>query len=81
MVLKAISYAGMTKCQAEDAKFLEFNSADEIVNGDERLLIQYRWYDTSKAFSIRPDMNVYLVRHTKGSEIIEEQEIRFLDKK
>jgi hypothetical protein len=79
-VSQAISEARMSACAAEDAKFTEFNDAFELVVGDERLLVQYRWYDTSKAFSIRPDMNVYLLRHTGAGRVISEEEIRFLDK-
>jgi hypothetical protein len=79
-VSQAISEAGMTACAAEDAKFTEFNDAFELVVDDERLLVQYRWYDTSKTFSIQPDMNVYLLRHTVAGRIIAEEEIRFLDK-
>lgn len=79
-VLKAISEAGMTDCAAEDDRFTEFNTAFELVVGDERLLVQYRWYDTSKTFSIQPDMNVYLLRHTGAGGLINEKEIRFLDK-
>jgi hypothetical protein len=76
----AITSLGMTKCAAEDQRFLEFNDAHEIIQGDERVGVQYRWYDTSKAFSVRPDKNVYLIRHTKAGAIIEETEIRFLDR-
>lgn len=76
----AITSLGMTKCAAEDQRFLEFNDAHEIIQGDERVGVQYRWYDTSKAFSIRPDKNVYLIRHTKAGAIIAETEIRFLDR-
>lgn len=79
-VSRAISAAGMSACAAEDTKFTEFNDAFEIVFGDERLLVQYRWYDTSKVFSIQPDMNVYLLRHTNAGKVIAEKEIRFLDK-
>lgn len=76
----AITALGMTKCKAEDQRFLEFNDANEIIQGDERVCVQYRWYDTSKAFSIRPDKNVYLIRHTKAETIVAETEIRFLDR-
>ena len=76
----AITALGMTKCAAEDQRFLEFHDAHEIIQADERVSVQYRWYDTSKAFSIRPDKNVYLIRHTKAGAIIAETEIRFLDR-
>ncbi|WJS84163.1 hypothetical protein [Paracoccus sp. TOH] len=79
-VLRAISEASMSACAAEDDKFTEFNDAFELVVGDERLLVQYRWYDTSKAFSIQPDMNVYRLKHTRAGTLIAEDEIRFLDK-
>lgn len=79
-VLRAISETRMSACAAEDSKFTEFNQAHELVVGDERLLVQYRWYDTSKTFSIQPDMNVYLLRHTGAGKVIAEEEIRFLDK-
>ena len=79
-VWRAISEARMSACAAEDDKFTEFNNASELVVGDERLLVQYRWYDTSKAFSIQPDMNVYRLRHTRAGRVIAEEEIRFLDK-
>jgi len=75
----AINAAGMTRCKAEDERFVDYNMALELRDGDERLLVQYRSYDTSKTFSIRPDMNVYLIRHSKGSEIVNEKQIKFLD--
>jgi hypothetical protein len=77
---RVISGLGMMECEAEDYKFKEINTAYELVYGDERVFVQYRWYDTSKAFSIRPDMNVYLFRHIKDSKVIAEDEIRFLDR-
>ena len=76
----AISDVQMNKCEAEDYKFQDINTAYELVYEYERVLVQYRWYDTSKAFSIRPDMNIYLFRHTLGDSLLAEQEIRFLDK-
>ena len=79
-VLRAISGAKMSTCVAEDAKFTEFNEAYELVDGGERLFVQYRWYDTSKTFSIEPDMNVFLLRHTSAGRVLAEEEIRFLDK-
>lgn len=79
-VSRAISEINASACAAEDRKFREFNEAFELVVGDERLFIQYRWYDTSKTFSVQPDMNVYLLRHTRAGTIVSEEEIRFLDK-
>jgi hypothetical protein len=76
----AISTAGMSACAAEDDKFIPFNDAHELIVGDERLFIQYRWYDTSKTFSIQPDMNVYRLLYTRGGRVVAEEEIRFLDK-
>lgn len=75
-----ISDAQLSECEAEDYKFKDINIAYELVHENERVLVQYRWYDTSKAFSIRPDMNIYLFRHTQGDSLIAEHEIRFLDK-
>lgn len=79
-ISRAITKAKMSICVAEDDKFTEFNNAFELISGDERLLIQYRWYDTSKTFSIQPDMNVYRLRHTRAGNVVAEDEIRFLDK-
>ena len=79
-ISSAITEANMSVCAAEDEKFTEFNDAFELFSGDERLFIQYRWYDTSKAFSIQPDMNVYRVRHTRAGKVVAEEDIRFLDK-
>jgi len=75
-----IQKLGMTACPGEDPKFLGPDSAFELVDEDERLLVQYRWYDTSKAFSVRPDMNVFLMRHVSGDTLIAQDEFRFLDR-
>ena len=77
---RAISEANMTACAAENDRFTDFNDAFELITGDERLFIQYRWYDTSKTFSVRPDMNIYRLRHMRNDKIVAEDEIRFLDK-
>jgi hypothetical protein len=77
---RAISDAKMSTCPAEDPKFVDLNEAFELIVEAERLLVQYRWYDTSKTFSIQPDMNVYRVRLTHAGTIVAEKEIRFLDK-
>lgn len=79
-ITSILSVFQMSECEAEDYKFKEINSAYELVEQDERLLVQYRWYDTSKPFSIGPDMNIYMLRHTKGDKIIVENEVKFLDK-
>lgn len=76
----AIQNSGMTKIAAEDDRFVEMNTAYEARDGEERLFVQYRYYDTSGPFSIQPDMNVYLFRHTSGSKVISEKQIKFLDK-
>lgn len=75
----AIHAAGMTSCKAEDERFVDYDMAHELRDGDERLFVQYRSYDTSRTFSIRPDMNVYLIRHTIGSQVVNEKQIKFLD--
>lgn len=77
---RAISDAKMSACPAEDPKFVDFNEAFELIVEAERLFVQYRWYDTSKTFSIQPAMNVYQVRLTHAGTIVYEKEIRFLDK-
>ncbi len=76
----AIHNSGMTKIAAEDDRFVEMNTAYEARYGEERLFIQYRYYDTSGPFSNQPDMNVYLFRHPRGSKVISEKQIKFLDK-
>lgn len=75
----AIKKLGMTKCRAVDPKFIAFNDAYELNSGNERLYIQYRYYDTSGPFSLQPDMNVYLIRHSLSGQLISEKEIKYLD--
>jgi hypothetical protein len=80
IINSALINMGMRECQPEDDRFLDFSPAYEIVDGDERILLQYRWYDASKTFQIKPDVNVYLVRQSKGGIISAEKELKFPDK-
>lgn len=72
-----IASYGFLKCPAEDDRYMW---GHERVDGEYRILIQYRFYDTSKAFSIQPDMNVYLLKLSKGGQILKEDFAKFLDK-
>ena len=72
--------SGMARTAAEDDRFIEMNTAYESRDGEERLFVQYRYYETSVPFSNQPDMNVYLFRHTSGVEVISEEQVKFLDK-
>ena len=68
---------GLVSCATDDPKFSE---AWYKQTQDTRILVQYRYYDTSKALSVRPDMNVYLVKHENLSGTVQSREVRFLDK-
>ncbi|WP_312946509.1 hypothetical protein [Agrobacterium sp.] len=72
-----IASYGFSKCPAEDDRYMW---GHERVDGEYRILIQYRFYDTSKAFSIQPDMNVYLLKLSKDGQIIKEDFAKFLDR-
>ncbi len=41
--------------------------------------VQYRSYDPSQAFSIQPDINIYLVKLISDGKILKDQEVRFSD--
>ena len=68
---------GLTQVAPVDAKFM---TAHAVSDGTRTVLIQYRYYDTSQAFSVQPDMNVYLLKLLRSVEIEQQEEIRFLDK-
>lgn len=81
-VLRQLDELGFQKVAATNAKFHEGYLRTE---GYDSVFVQYRYYDTSKAFSIRPDMNVFLVKllsqySTLKESTLKEEEIRFLDK-
>ena len=93
MYQKAISFISSSESIGEIGNFLELNGFQAVPPEDDkfmeawykvvegkRIVVQYRWYDTSKTFSIRPDMNVYSVKSTDTNGEISRKEIRFLDK-
>jgi hypothetical protein len=43
------------------------------------LRFQWRWYDQSQAFSIRPDMNILTLELREGSRVIRQAEQRYED--
>jgi len=75
-VFRQLDELGFQKVDATDHKFHDGYLRTE---GYDSVLVQYRYYDTSKAFSIRPDMNVFLVRLLAEEAAAKEEEIRFLD--
>ncbi|MBY5608746.1 hypothetical protein [Rhizobium leguminosarum] len=64
------------ECPTEDEKF---DQGHDREIGPDRVFVQYRSYDTSQAFSIRPDMNIYLLKLVRNGVVISRQEVRFLD--
>ncbi|MDX0829115.1 hypothetical protein GOD82_04210 [Sinorhizobium medicae] len=68
---------GFAETTPVDDKFM---SAYFLSDADESVLLQYRYYDTSQAFSIRPDMNVYLLKFSASQKVIAEETVKFLDK-
>jgi len=76
-ILRQLHELGFQKVDATDAKFHEGYLRTE---GYDSVFVKYRYYDTSKAFSIRPDMNVFLVRLLSQDATLKENELSFLDK-
>ncbi|TCA66480.1 hypothetical protein [Rhizobium leguminosarum] len=68
---------GLTACPPEDDRFMW---AHHLVSPGERLLLQYRYYDTSQAFSIGPDKNIYLLKLELSGQVVARETVDFLDK-
>jgi len=74
--LRRIQELGFNEVAATDHKFERGYIRNDGYNS---VYVQYRYYDTSKAFSIQPDMNVFLVKHLSNVSVLEHEEVRFLD--
>jgi hypothetical protein len=68
---------GFTPTQPVDVRFA---SAFLHQHGGELLLVQYRSYDPSQAFSVQPDMNVYRIKHSIGGTVVADETVKFPDK-
>ena len=75
-VFREFDELGFQKVEATDHKFHEGYLRTE---GYDSVFVQYRYYDTSKAFSMRPDMNVFLVKLLGQQGTLKEEQIKFLD--
>lgn len=75
-VFRQLDELGFQKVSPTDPKFQDGYLRTE---GYDKVFVQYRFYDTSKTFSIRPDMNVFLVKLLGPNSTLKEEEIRFLD--
>ncbi len=75
-VFPKLAELGFQKVDATDHKFHEGYLRTD---GYDSVFVQYRYYDTSKAFSIRPDMNVFLIKLLGRQDILKEEQIKFLD--
>jgi len=62
--------------EAIDEKFLDGYAFDD---GNRSIIVQYRHYDTSKTLSIRPDMNVFLIKLNEEDGTLQEREFKFLE--
>lgn len=51
----------------------------EFTDGTLVLALDWRWYDQSKSFSIRPDMNVMVLTISDGDQVIRRIEKRYED--
>lgn len=51
----------------------------ERVDGKLVIALEWRWYDQSKSFNIRLDMNILVLTLAKGDEVIQRIEQRFED--
>ena len=51
-----------------------------LANGNKSVRLEHRWYDGSKAFSIRPDVNIFELSLWDGESCVVKSEIRFPDK-
>jgi hypothetical protein len=51
----------------------------ELRDGDRSLRFQWRWYDPSQAFSIRPDINILTLELRRGDQVLRRAEERYED--
>jgi len=51
----------------------------EFADGALVLALDWRWYDQSKSFAIRPDMNVMVLTIANGNQVIRRIEKRYED--
>ncbi|WP_107496295.1 hypothetical protein [Thalassobius sp. I31.1] len=75
-VFPKLNGLGFQEANATDHKFHEGYIRTD---GYDTVFVQYRYYDTSKAFSIRPDMNVFLIKLLGQQGTLKEKQIKFLD--
>lgn len=68
---------GLKECPPEDDRFMW---AYELAVPGERLFLQYRYYDTSQAFSPGPDKNIYLLKFMLNGQVVAQETIDFLDR-
>ncbi|MGO8174237.1 hypothetical protein ACC764_27570 [Rhizobium ruizarguesonis] len=76
IVREFLTKHSFSECPPKDEKFAHGHDR-EI--GPDRVFVQYRSYDTSQAFSIRPDMNVYLLKLVRNGVVVSQEEVKFLD--
>lgn len=74
--LRKLQELGCNEAAAADRKFERGYIRNDGYNS---VYVQCRYYDTSKAFSIHPDMNVFFVKHLSKDSVLEHGEVRFLD--
>lgn len=68
---------GLKECPPEDDRFMW---AYQLAVPGERLFLQYRYYDTSQAFSLGPDKNIYLLKLIVNGQVVAHETTDFLDK-
>ncbi|TCM44842.1 hypothetical protein C8J36_12314 [Rhizobium sp. PP-F2F-G48] len=55
-------------------------SAYAIDAGNDRMILEYRFYDASGPFSLAPDVNIYSLKLIRDEIVLAEIETRFSDK-